>query len=307
MAIPKDIDVLKLEKLQWIHIPNPTDENMEYLKDTFDFHPLDIEDCQTRVQRPKIDIYDDYRFLILHFPYFDKALKFVKTKEVKIFWGRDYLITIGKSHWIIRKLFQEIKAKSEIDIEELDDNSDALLYTIFDSLMEDSFRLLRMIEDNLNKISQDMFSDKAETTIEYISVTRKNLILLNTTFKPQLRLFQKFESGLVKGFSDNMEEYWGDVLDAYQKMWDSIEDYQELIQGFAQTFDSLQANKTNEIMKVLTVFSSVLLPLTFLTGLYGMNVHLPGQDFKISFYFLLIIMIAVVVALLLYFRKRRWI
>jgi magnesium transporter len=307
MVNAKDINILQLDKLKWIHIPNPSDENIEYLKNNFDFHPLDLEDCQTKVQRPKIDIYDDYRFLILHFPYFDKALKFVKTKEVKIFWGKDYIITIGKSHWIIRKLFQDIKAKSEIDIEELDNTSDALLYTIFDALMDDSFRLLRMIEDNLEKISLEMFTGKPEKVIEDISVTRKNLILLNTTFKPQLRLFQKFESGLVRGFSQNMEDYWGDVLDAYQKMWDSIEDYQELIQGFAQTFDSLQANKTNEIMKVLTVFSTILLPLTFLTGLYGMNVDLPLQDNETAFLIVVSVMVLIAVGLLLYFKKRRWI
>ncbi len=307
MVNAKDINILQLDKLKWIHIPNPSDENIEYLKNNFDFHPLDLEDCQTKVQRPKIDIYDDYRFLILHFPYFDKALKFVKTKEVKIFWGKDYIITIGKSHWIIRKLFQDIKAKSEIDIEELDNTSDALLYTIFDALMDDSFRLLRMIEDNLEKISFEMFTGKPEKVIEDISVTRKNLILLNTTFKPQLRLFQKFESGLVRGFSQNMEDYWGDVLDAYQKMWDSIEDYQELIQGFAQTFDSLQANKTNEIMKVLTVFSTILLPLTFLTGLYGMNVNLPLQDNETAFLIVVSVMVLIAVGLLLYFKKRRWI
>jgi len=307
MVNTENIDILNLDHLRWIHIPNPTDENIEYLKENFDFHPLDLEDCQTKVQRPKIDVYDNYRFLILHFPYFDKALKFVKTKEVKIFWGKDYIITIGRSHWVIRKLFQEIKKKAEIDVEELDNTSDALLYTIFDTLMDDSFRLLRMIEDNLEKISLEIFTRKPETIIEDISITRKNLILLNTTFKPQLRLFQKFESGMVRGFTKNMEDYWGDVLDAYQKMWDSIEDYQELIQGFAQTFDSLQANKTNEIMKVLTVFSSVLLPLTFLTGLYGMNVHLPIEKDNNAFFIIAGIMILIVVALLLYFKKRRWI
>jgi len=307
MVNAENINILNLDHLRWLHIPNPSDENIEYLKENFDFHPLDLEDCQTKVQRPKIDIYDNYRFLILHFPYFDKALKFVKTKEVKIFWGKDYIITIGKSHWVIRKLFQEIKEKAEIDVEDLDNTSDALLYTIFDTLMDDSFRLLRMIEDNLEKISLEIFTRKPETIIEDISVTRKNLILLNTTFKPQLRLFQKFESGLVKGFTENMENYWGDVLDAYQKMWDSIEDYQELIQGFAQTFDSLQANKTNEIMKVLTVFSTVLLPLTFLTGLYGMNVHLPIEKDSNAFFIIVGIMILIVITLLLYFKKRRWI
>ena len=307
MIARNNINTLKLDKLSWIHIPDPSDEAMEFLQTTYDFHPLDIEDCQAKVQRPKIDIYDDYRFLILHFPYFDKEMKFVKTKEVKIFWGPDYIITIGKSHWVIRKLFQDTQSKAEVDVEELDNTSDALLYTIFDALMEDSFRLIRMIEDNLEKISQEMFQRKAENVIEDISVTRKNLILLNTTFKPQLRLFQKFESGLVKGFSENMEDYWGDVLDAYQKMWDSIEDYQELIQGLAQTFDSLQTNKTNEIIKVLTIFSALWLPLTFFTGVYGMNVDLPLQENPFIFMGIFGVLLVIVVLLLIYFKKRRWI
>jgi magnesium transporter len=104
-----------------------------------------------------------------------------------------------------------------------------------------------------------------------------------------------------------MEEYWGNNLDSYQRMWDSIEDYQELIQGFSLTFDSLQANRTNEIMKVLTTISTILLPLTFLTGLYGMNVDLPLQENGTAFLIIVGTMILIVIALLMYFKKRRWI
>ncbi len=300
------IGKLQIGKLKWYHIPYPNDKNMEFLRENFDFHPLDLDDCQSKVQRPKVDIYDDYRFLILHFPYFDKAMKFVKTKEVKIFWGEFYIITVG-SHWVIRTLFEKTKGEADIDIDELPNTSDVLLYSILDSLMKESFKLMKLIEDNLDHISQEMFDKKAEKTIERISVTRKNLILLNTAFKPQLRLFQKFESGIIKGFTPDMEEYWGNNLDSYQRMWDSIEDYQELIQGFSLTFDSLQANRTNEIMKVLTTISTILLPLTFLTGLYGMNVDLPLQENGTAFLIIVGAMILIVIALLLYFKKRRWI
>jgi len=300
------IGKLQIGKLKWYHIPYPNDKNMEFLRENFDFHPLDLDDCQSKVQRPKVDIYDDYRFLILHFPYFDKAMKFVKTKEVKIFWGEFYIITVG-SHWVIRTLFEKTKGEADIDIDELPNTSDVLLYSILDSLMKESFKLMKLIEDNLDHISQEMFDKKAEKTIERISVTRKNLILLNTAFKPQLRLFQKFESGIIKGFTPDMEEYWGNNLDSYQRMWDSIEDYQELIQGFSLTFDSLQANRTNEIMKVLTTISTILLPLTFLTGLYGMNVDLPLQENETAFLIIVGAMILIVIALLLYFKKRRWI
>ncbi len=300
------INKLQIGKLRWIHLPIVSDSNMDYLRDNFNFHPLDIEDCQTKAQRPKIDIYDDYRFLILHFPYFDKSVKFVKTKEVKIFWGPDYVITMG-THWVIRTLFAKTKEKLDIDIDELPNTSDVLIYSILEALITESIKLLKQIDDNLDHISQEMFDKKAERTIERISITRKNLILLNTAFKPQLRLFQKFESGIIRGFTPGLEDYWGNILDSYQKMWDSIEDYQELIQGLSLTFDSLQANKTNEIMKVLTVFSTVLLPLTFITGFFGMNVVLPFQEDINAYLYLLIGMIVISAALLYYFRKRRWI
>jgi len=300
------IGKLKIGKLEWLHIPYPNDKNIEFLRENFDFHPLDLEDCQSKVQRPKIDIYDDYRFLILHYPYFDKAMKFVKTKEVKIFWGEHYIITLG-SHWVIRSLFDKTKKEADIDIDELPNTSDVLLYSILDNLMKESFKLMKLIEDNLDHISQEMFDHKAEKTIERISVTRKNLILLNTAFKPQLRLFQKVESGVIKGFTPDMEDYWGNNLDSYQKMWDMIEDYQELIQGFSLTFDSLQANRTNEIMKVLTTISTILLPLTFITGLYGMNVELPLQEDSTAFLIIIGAMFLIVIALLFYFKKRRWI
>ena len=303
------IGKLKIGNLEWLHIPYPNDENIEFLGENYDFHPLDLEDCQSKVQRPKMDIYDDYRFLILHFPYFDKAMKFVKTKEVKIFWGEHFIITLG-SHWVMRTLFDKTKKEADIDIDELPNTSDVLLYSILDSLMKESFKLMKLIEDNLEHISQEMFDHKAEKTIERISVTRKNLILLNTAFKPQLRLFQKVESGAIKGFTPDMEDYWGNNLDSYQKMWDSIEDYQELIQGFSLTFDSLQANRTNEIMKVLTTISTILLPLTFLTGLYGMNINLPLQGFEegfSAFYIVSGAMMLIVISLLIYFRKRNWI
>ncbi|PKP42451.1 MAG: hypothetical protein CVT95_12515 [Bacteroidetes bacterium HGW-Bacteroidetes-12] len=147
---------------------------------------------------------------------------------------------------------------------------------------------------------------KAKKTIEEILITRKNLILLNTIFKPQLRLFHKFESGEIKGFVDNMEDYWGNILDYYQKIWDMVEDYEELIKGFSQTFDSLLTNRTSEIMKILTIFSATLLPLTFLASLYGMNVSLPFAQDPFVFSMLSAIMIIIVGLLLLYFKKNKW-
>ena len=300
------IETLKIGKLTWHNIVDTKDADLKFLEDNFNFHPLDIEDCKSLNQRPKIDIYDDYYFLIFHFPNYDRWNHFMKTHEIKVFWGREFLITIGKTSLIIRDLFNTTKEITEGNSSQTIHSSDALLYMILERLMKATINLIAKLGTEVDVINRELFNKKAERTIERISVTRRNIILLNTTFKPQLKLFQKFESGAVAGFAEEMEEYWGDILDYYQKMWDMIEDYQEMIEGLSKTFDSLQTHKTNDIMRVLTFFSTVLLPLTLVASLYGMNIRLPFQDDPNSFWYLTIFEVGIVLALILYFKRRKW-
>ena len=305
------IETIQHESLKWQHITNPSEEDYRYLLEEYNFHPLDIEDCRGTNQRPKIDEYDDYYFLILHFPYFDKGNKFIRIREVKIFWGKNYIITIGKSHWVVKKFFDDLKEDllgGDDDAKEKLSSSDLLLYHILDRLMVETYTLIMRVGAEVDLINYDIFNKKARSIIELISITRRNIILLNTTFKPQLRVLHMFESGGVKGFVDpeqmDMEDYWGNILDQYQKMFDSIEDYGELIEGLSKTFDSLQANKTNEIMKVLTYFSTIMLPLTVVTGLFGMNVTFPFITNTTSFWTILGAMVILMALLIVFFQRR---
>lgn len=322
------IETIQHGSLKWQHITNATEDDYNFLIDTYHFHPLDIEDCHETNHRPKIDEYDDYFFLILHFPYFDKQKRFVRISEVKLFWGRDYVITIGKAHWVIDKLFDETQedlAENDEDTLEYMACSDLLLYNILDRLMQETYQLILTVGSNLDMINFNIFNKKAQSVIEDISVNRSNIIQLNTTFKPQLRVLHMFESGGIKGFvkrqelfvddegiSDDytpdsrvleMDDYWGDILDQYQKMFDMVEDYGELIEGLSKTFDSLQANKTNEIMKVLTYFSTIMLPLTVITSLFGMNVDFPFTTNVWAFWGIIAVMIILMVFLILFFQR----
>lgn len=300
------IETVRMGRLKWHHIHHPVDKDFDFLRDKFHFHPLDIEDCKSLNQRPKIDIYDDYYFLILHFPHFDKQNLFIRTKEEKIFWGEDYIITIEKNPWTIDQMFREYKEIEEKD-EDFDiGTSDALLYRLLERLMAESIYLLKKIGLDLELINRELFNSVPTKAIERISITRKNIILINTVFKPQLRMFHKFETGQIAGFADNMENYWGNILDYYQKVWDMIEDYEDLIEGLSKTFDSMQTNKTNEIIKILTLISSIILPLTFITSLYGMNVMLPLGEHISAFWILLGGMVALSVGMIFYFKRRGW-
>jgi len=301
------IETIKFGTLRWSHIVRPTEEDLQYLNDQYHFHPLDLEDCRSVINlRPKIDVYDDYYFLILHFPSFDTSQTFVDTKEIKVFWGKDYLITIGKSHWLVKEMFNSEKTKAISGQRMEVGSSDILLYNILERLMQETQNLVEKVEKNVDGCGKALFSKNAEKTIEKISITRKNVVLLNTMFKPQLLLFNKLQSGAIEGFAENMEDYWGNILDYYQKIWDTVEDSGELIKGYSTTFDSLQVNRTNEVMKILTLISSILLPLTFIASLYGMNIKLPMQDHPQSFLIVGLGMASIAVGMIVYFKIRKW-
>jgi magnesium transporter len=301
------IETIKFGTLKWSHILRPTDEDLQILRDEYHFHPLDLEDCRTIVNlRPKVDVYDDYYFMILHFPSFDTTNTMVDVKEIKIFWGKDFLITMGKSHWLVKEMFQQEKNRALAGKRMEVGSSDALLYRILDQLNQHTQALVERVDKAVDECGKSLFNKKPERTIEKISVTRKNVILLNTMFKPQLILFNKMQSGVIKGFAENMEDYWGNILDAYQRAWDMIEDAGELIRGYSMTFDSLQVNKTNEVMKILTLVSSILLPLTFIASMYGMNVDLPIQKHPNSFMIISLVMVIIAIGMIIYFRIRKW-
>ena len=305
------IETIQYQSIKWLQITNPSEDDYRYLLEDYHFHPLDIEDCRSSNQRPKIDEYDDYYFLILHFPYFDKGNQFIRIREVKIFWGKDYIITIGKSHWVVKKLFEEMQEDlrdEDEDAQEKFASSDILLYTILDRLMLETYTLIMRIGAEVDLINYDIFNKKARSIIELISVTRRNIIMLNTSFKPQLRVLHMFEGGAIKGFVDpevlDMEDYWGNILDQYQKMFDSIEDYGELVEGLSSTFDSLQTNRTNDIMRLLTIFNAVLLPLTVVTGLFGMNIDFPFITNVTAFWCVIGAMVIITFTLILVFNRQ---
>lgn len=298
------IETIKYSNISWTHINNPKDDDFDFLINEYKFHPLDIDDCKNiKNIRPKIDVYDNYYFMNLHFPVYDKFNNFIEIIEIKIFWGKKYIITLVKGDLKVKDIFNDEKKNKLLDI----NNSDTLLYNILNKLNNKTQNVIDKTEQDVNDCGKMIFDKRAEKTIQKISMSRKNIILLNTMIKPHIILFSKLNNGVIDGFAKNMDDYWGNILDYYQKLWDTIEDLGELITGYSTTFDSLQANKTNEVMKILTLISSILLPMTFVVSLYGMNIILPLQNNSNSFSLILIIMILIVIIMASYFKFKKWI
>ncbi|MCX6249492.1 MAG: magnesium transporter CorA family protein [Bacteroidetes bacterium] len=301
------IETIKFGTLNWSHIVRPTEEDLQTLSDTYHFHPLDIEDCRSVTNlRPKIDTYEDYYFLVLHFPSLDATNTFVDAKEIKVFWGQDFLITIGRSHWIVKELFTKEKNKVIAGVKVEAGSSDALLYRILDYLMKETQTLVDKIDKDVDNCGKSLFARKTEKIIEKITITRKNVILLNTMFKPELQVFNKLQSGTIKGFAKDMEDYWGNILDYFQKVMDIVEDDAELIRGYSMTFDSMQVDRTNKTLKILTLFSTILLPLILMANIFSMNINLPVQTNPHSFTILVVVMLAIAFVTVIYLRMKKW-
>ncbi|MEI6433774.1 MAG: magnesium transporter CorA family protein [Bacteroidota bacterium] len=299
------IETINFGKLTWSHIVLPTANDLATLKSKYNFHDLVLDDCLTEVNmRPKIDIYDNYYFIILHFPTFDEDKRFVEVREIKFFLGSDYLISIGRTHWLVYEMFRKEKNKKTDRLQV--ESSDVLLYQILDHVMLDVRKLVDLVDQDVDQCGKALFGKNAEPTIEKISVTRKNIILLNTMFKPQMDLFNKLQNGTIRGFDGNMQDYWSNIMDYFQKLWDVVEDDGELIRGYSMTFDSLQVNRTNDVIKILTLISSILLPLTFIASLYGMNIKLPMQDHPFSFAIVAGAMVSIAVLMFVYFKIKKW-
>jgi len=289
----------------WEHLVKPTSAEFIEIKDAYNFHPLTMEDCKTNSLHPKVDTYDGYYFLNLHFPYLDKSGTVVDIKEVKIFWGNNFLVTIGKTHWLFTQEFEKEKALAS-DKRMVVTSSDMLLYTLLDKVMKATQQLVDKVDEEVDKCGKSIFGKRAEKIIEHISITRKNVIVMNTMFKPQLAIFSKLTNGAIKGFAEDMENYWGNIHDYYQNIWDTVEDAGELIKGYSTTFDSLQVNKTNEVMKILALVSSILLPISFLANLYGMNIKIPFQNHDQFYMYLGGLMLVMIVGMFSYFKFKKW-
>jgi magnesium transporter len=297
--------------LKWIYIEQPTETEIEYLAQNYPFHPLDLDDCLSRIQRPKIDEYKEYRFIVLHFPIFSKEARVTLPSQVSIFIGKDYLITLHAGDLNpLAKFFRDCQLNEESRNQNMK-SSGFLLYRIVDRLVDYCFPILTKIMNNIEKVEDDIFDTKQRQTVEEISILRRDIISYRRVIWPLRAVISTLERKTAKYTPEDLEAYWGDIVDHVDKIWDNLDECKEIIEGLEDTNDSLYSHRTNEVIRILTIMATIMLPLTVVASIYGMNVRLPGgQDAQgglLSFGIIMMIMVAVIIGMLYFFRRRHWI
>ncbi|MSO45068.1 MAG: magnesium transporter CorA [Thermoleophilia bacterium] len=305
-----DVQTLTAHGLTWLHIDGPTEAETAWLAEHHDFHPLDLEDVLSRRrQRSKIDEYDGYVFLVLHFPRFDKHTGRLQAAEVNVFIGPGLLITIPKEPLKpISALWSRCEAKDDARSDFMSKGSGFLLYEIVDQMFDYCFPILDKIGFKLDTLEDAIFEGQSKELVRDISTVKQEIINYRKVIKPQRPTLRLLERAVQRYAPDDLEIYFDDIVDKNERIWDSLENYKEVAEALEATNEAVITHRLNDMLALLTILSAVVLPLTLFTGVYGMNIDgLPfAHNGTVSVVSLIVAMVVVAGVVLGYFRKRKW-
>jgi len=301
-----NVESLTWGDLTWVNIEPPTERETEYLAQNYPFHPLDLDDCLSRIQRPKIDEYKDYLFLVFHFPVFSTEARVTSPSQLSVFIGEKYLITLhkGKLKPLV-KLFRECQIDEESRQENFSQGPGYLLYRIVDRLVDYCLPILNKIVDNIEEVEDNIFSEDTRGAVKEISVLRRDIISFRRIIWPMRAVIGSLEPKIRRFTKMDMAVYFGDTVDHVDKIWDALDEYKEIIEGLNDTHNSLATNRTNNAMRMLTVIATILLPITVVASLWGMNIPLPFQNSSYSLLFVFLIMAVIIGGMLYFFRRKQ--
>ena len=303
------VESLTWEDVTWVNIEGPTERETEYLAQHYPFHPLDLDDCLSRIQRPKIDEYEDYLFLVLHFPVFNKELRVTTPSQVSVFIAQNYLVTLhGGDLKPLVNLFRQCQLEEEFRNFAMSGGTGLLLYRIVDRLVDYCLPILNKIGSNIERVEDEIFARIMPRAIREISELRRDVISFRRIVWP-LRAVVGSLWPKVRHFTEaDLTVYFGDLVDHVDRIWDGLDEYKEIIEGLNDTHDSLATNRTNEIVRMLTVIATIMLPITVVASIFGMNIPLgPFGDSNLSPLYVLLICLVIIVAMLYFFRRQRWV
>jgi magnesium transporter len=294
-------------KVTWTDIEDPTHEDIEVLRRNFNFHPLDLEDCLSKIERPKIDEYDEYLFIVMHFPIYDADREISRPAEIDFFIGASYLVTVhdGRLKPLLQ-LFEDCRAYEQTRQRHMGAGASRLLYSVIDKLVDYCIPILAKVDQNIQRIEDEVFTENMRQIVQRISVVRRDIIALRRIIKPQLAIVANLEHVDRPFIREDLDVYFGDIHDQLQKAWEELEDHREVLVGLSDTSESVISYRINDVMKLLTVISVMMLPLTLISGIYGMNVLLPGESSPWAFPIIIGAMVLIVLAMLLFFKSRNW-
>lgn len=301
-------DVIEAPTLRWINIDGPRLADRLWLEQEFGFHELDLEDVASHNQRPKVDVYDEYMFLVMQFPRFDPDAGRLHAAELDMFIGPDYVITLPNEEiHPLPALFERVRTREDVRTEMMGKGSGYLLYEILDRCVDASFPMLGAIGRKLHRLEDDIFEgSRAAEIVREISNVKQEIINFRAIIRPQRAVFRSLERAKQRYLTEDLDIYFDDLTDASERIWDVLENFKEIAEGLESSNESVISHRVNDSLRILTAFSVILLPQTLIASIFGMNVLFPGESSEAAFWVLLGVMSALTLGLALFFRRRGW-
>lgn len=301
--------VIKTKKITWIDVESPTEKDIKYLEKNFTLHPIVLEELSVSSHRSRIENYKNYLFMIFHVPFLDKEKREIKPRELDIVVTKTHVITVHhKSILPLKALFDQCNLYEEAKRNYMNESTGHLFYYVIHGILEYVSPKLEFIEDGIDHVEEEMFRGKERKMVTEISLLRRVIIDFRRIIEPQKSFFDSLLTEGVEFFGSKLEPYLYDLSGSYSSIWNLLETHKETIEALENTNQSLLTTKTNDVIRVLTIFASIALPLTFITGIFGMNTSLPlvGKGAETDFWNIVVIMAVTAIVLIVFFKKQKW-
>lgn len=306
VPLPELLSILAEEgNLLWIDFFKPTLEEIKILSEVFKFHPLAIEDCINVNHHPKIDNFEDYLFVVLHAPDYRKGPEKVRTTEVDFFLGKNYLVSYHQQPLKIIQIMQDKCEKGADSV--MGKGADFLMYEIIDLITENYLPILDRVDERIESSINPHLQHPSPHVLEEIFSLRKGLIYLRRVIGPQRDTINRLTREDFHHIMPRTRIYFRDVYDRLIRVFDLIETYKDVIFGAQEAYISALNQKTNDIIKILTVVSTILMPLNFIASIYGMNFDfMPELRSKWGYPLILGVMILMTGFMVYFMKKKKW-
>ncbi|MED1202393.1 magnesium/cobalt transporter CorA [Heyndrickxia acidicola] len=284
----------------WIDFDQPAEEEIAKLRSPLNFHPLAIEDCIHTLQRPKLDYYDEYTFFVMHciLPYN------LEKEELNLFLGETYTVTF---HHSVSKEIDEIWNRLEAAKDAAKWDPYLILYHVLDKIVDNYFPIIYQLEDELNHIEANSTKQSMEDLLEGLFAIRHDLLAMRHSVTPMSELvYRMLNSHRLTGIKKKTA-YFSDIYDHLLKISSLIDASREITADIRDSYLSMNAHQTNKVMKVLTVITTIFMPLTLIAGIYGMNFkYMPELEWKPGYFFTLGLMVVISSGMWLWFTLKGW-
>ena len=291
-------------RMFWADLEEPTDEEAGVLNGLLGFHPLAVEDCIHDSHSPKLDDYGEYVFLVLHGVDFSQSEECFSTTELNIFIGHNFVVTYHKQN--LKSLF-DTRGKVVKNAEHLLRSPAWLLHTILDVLVDNYAPAMEQFDQRVNKVEADVFGTDADRAINDIMKLKREVLHLRRIIVPQREILNRLSHECGEFIAQDHYIYFRDIYDHLSRISETADIYRDIITGILDAYLLLTSNRLNQVMKTLTIIATIMMPLTVITGVYGMNFeYIPELHTQYGYYITVGVMVALVVVMLFMFKKKQW-